>query len=100
MFWALQPSPEQRPAEQLAHAAPTLLHWLLALHSCGCVPLQRSEPGRQRHWPSAWHSGVSPEHAVSLCQVPAFVHTRGVLPEQLRVPGTHCPPHVPGLTQT
>jgi len=98
--WALQPSPEQRPLAQLAHGTPTLTHWLFALHTCGCAPSQRSAPARHWHTPAPRHSGVSPEHAVSSCHVPALVHTRGVLPEQLRVPGTHSPPHVPLAWQT
>jgi hypothetical protein len=38
---------------------------------------------------------VSPEHSVSFCHAPALLHLRGVLPAQLRVPGTQLPPQLP-----
>jgi hypothetical protein len=94
--WAPQPSFTQRPAlAQVAHAAPTLTHWLLALHTCGCAPVQIVVPGSHTHCPAPRQIGVSPEHAVSFRHKPAFVHTFGVLPAQVRVPGTHAPPQVP-----
>jgi hypothetical protein len=96
---AVHPSPEQRPSAQFEHAAPTLTHSLLASHTWGCEALQRRLPGRHRQWP-AWQTGVAPEHALWLCHVPSSEHTRGALPEQLRVPGVHSPAHSPAPVHT
>jgi hypothetical protein len=57
--------------------------------------LQRVVPGAHTHCPAPLHTGVAPEHAVSFRHKPAFVHTFGVLPAHVLVPGTHDPPHVP-----
>jgi hypothetical protein len=90
-----QPSVEHWPLLQLAQGAPTATHSLSSLQTCGCVLLQREAPGRQRQRPPPMHSGSVPEQAVSLRQRPWSLHTRGVVPVQLRVPGTHSPAHWP-----
>jgi hypothetical protein len=92
MFASSQPSFGHFPSPvQFAHGAPVLIHWLLVLHTCGWVPLQRTLPARQRQSPAPRQIGVAPEHAAFARQVPVFVHVRGTLSAQLRTPGTHSP---------
>jgi hypothetical protein len=69
-------------------------------HASGCAPVQRTAPDEQPQSPSPLQTGVSPEHAVSLCQVPLALHSRGVASSQPRVPGVHSPVHSPSPEQT
>ncbi len=84
--------PVHAPMEQawLAHGDPTLCHMPVGPHSCGCCPLQPSEPGTHcRHCPPL-HTGVFPMHAwPRFCHCPLAVQNWGDCMLHCTEPGTH-----------